>query len=276
MNDYEAKQQARADRARELAEKNRREAGAREREFRRNMDMIPMGQPILVGHHSERGHRAHLKRIDGHMRASVEADRKADYHEHKAATIEGRLESDSVISSDDPDAVEKLDAKIKRLESEQERMKAVNRIVREKPRNERTDGKIERLVALGLNAGSAEKVFEPDFGGRIGIPAYALQNNNGNIRRLKARREEIAARAEAGETKEQELAGGIRIANDPGDNRTRVYFPGIPPEPVRAELKANGFRWSRQEKAWQRHLSTAAEHRARDIVARHYGEEVGL
>jgi hypothetical protein len=29
--------------------------------------MIPPGQPILVGHHSEKRQRAHLKRIDQHF-----------------------------------------------------------------------------------------------------------------------------------------------------------------------------------------------------------------
>lgn len=41
-------------------------------------DMIPMGQPILVGHHSERRHRRDLDRIDGHMRAGVELSKEAN------------------------------------------------------------------------------------------------------------------------------------------------------------------------------------------------------
>ena len=51
-------------------------------------DMIPFGQPILVGHHSERRHRRDLDRIDQGMRTAVDEDRKADYFAERAATAE--------------------------------------------------------------------------------------------------------------------------------------------------------------------------------------------
>jgi len=41
---------------------------------------IPMGQPILVGHHSERGHRALLEKHDNAMRKGFELDEKAEYY----------------------------------------------------------------------------------------------------------------------------------------------------------------------------------------------------
>ncbi len=47
-----------------------------------------MGQPILVGHHSERGHRSLLQKSDNAMRKSVELDDKADYYANKAANAE--------------------------------------------------------------------------------------------------------------------------------------------------------------------------------------------
>jgi hypothetical protein len=51
-------------------------------------DMIPFGQPILVGHHSERGHRRDLDRIDRGMRTGFEEDRKADHYERRAVNAE--------------------------------------------------------------------------------------------------------------------------------------------------------------------------------------------
>lgn len=51
-------------------------------------DRIPMGQPILVGHHSERRHRRDLARIDGHMRRSVEASKEAARHDDRAKALE--------------------------------------------------------------------------------------------------------------------------------------------------------------------------------------------
>ena len=50
--------------------------------------MIPMGQPILVGHHSESRHRRDIKRIDSNMRKSIDESKKAEYFEHKSASLE--------------------------------------------------------------------------------------------------------------------------------------------------------------------------------------------
>lgn len=38
---------------------------------------IPLGQPILVGHHSEKRHRRHLERIENRVRKGFEAGEKA-------------------------------------------------------------------------------------------------------------------------------------------------------------------------------------------------------
>ena len=51
-------------------------------------DGIPMGQPILVGHHSERRHRRDLERMDRGMRASIAEDRKAGHFAERAETAE--------------------------------------------------------------------------------------------------------------------------------------------------------------------------------------------
>jgi Domain of unknown function (DUF3560) len=44
---------------------------------RRELEIIPPGQPILVGHHSDKGHRAHLNRIDRHFAKAKEHHDKA-------------------------------------------------------------------------------------------------------------------------------------------------------------------------------------------------------
>jgi len=73
------KQERRRDRYEELATKHRRESSRRHEASSREAAGIPLGQPILVGHHSEKRHRAHLKRIHGHMDKAVEHDGKANY-----------------------------------------------------------------------------------------------------------------------------------------------------------------------------------------------------
>jgi len=55
---------------------------------RRIGDMIPLGQPILVGHHSERRHRRDIERIDNAMRRSVDEAKRSDYHADRAEAAE--------------------------------------------------------------------------------------------------------------------------------------------------------------------------------------------
>ena len=49
---------------------------------------IPFGQPILVGHHSERRHRKDLERIDRGMRTGIDEARKAEHYERRAENAE--------------------------------------------------------------------------------------------------------------------------------------------------------------------------------------------
>lgn len=54
-------------------------------------DMIPFGQPILVGHHSEKRHRSHLNKIDTNMRKGVEAHKESVAEERLAASAAARV-----------------------------------------------------------------------------------------------------------------------------------------------------------------------------------------
>ena len=79
---------------------------------------IPPGQPVLADHYSAGGHRRALSRADQLMRASMEADKKAGYYAGRAASAA----CNTAISSDDPDAVDKLEAKLHKLQTAQERL----------------------------------------------------------------------------------------------------------------------------------------------------------
>lgn len=78
----------RSERFTDRAEKASAESMTRYKNAKQLGDMIPMGQPILIGHHSERGHRRHIEKIDNNMRKSIEADNKAEYYTDRAATAE--------------------------------------------------------------------------------------------------------------------------------------------------------------------------------------------
>jgi len=167
------------------------------------------------------------------------------------------------IRSSDADAVERLQQELDQLEQLQAKMRNANAAIR---RNKKDP--IEQLAAL-VNMGYSERVaselLKPDLCGRIGFADYQLKNNGANIRRIQARIEQISA-AQAKPVTEHE-GSAARIEDDPPANRVRLFFPGKPPEDVRAKLKANGFRWAPSIGAWQAYRNTRALETAKQVAA---------
>lgn len=258
LNDFNERRRARAERYRELAEKARAKSDSAFNGQRQILGHIPFGQPILVGHHSEHRHRRDLERADRLMRKAVEESKLAEVYEQRAQTIE----ASTVIFSDDPQAPDKLRAKIEHAERMQEAMKAGNRIVRNSKLND--DEKVRQLVALGLSQSSAYAALRPDFAGRVGFPDYALANNRANIRRMQARLSELAKPANEVDPIEGQ---GWRIKEHPDDNRIRIFFDAIPDQATRFYLKSHGWKWSPKAGSWQRHLNQNGRAAARQFVA---------
>lgn len=163
------------------------------------------------------------------------------------------------ISSDDPQAVEKLEAKLAALEKHQELMKAANVAIRMK---DPTEGDA-KLAELGYTPEDIAKLREPDFCGRIGYPAYLLQNNNANIRRIRGRIDELKKRTE--NTPEGWEFDGGRVVVNTTENRLQIIFDGKPDADIRTELKGEGFRWAPSQGAWQRQLTDNAMRAARRL-----------
>lgn len=165
------------------------------------------------------------------------------------------------IMAGDADATERLEDKIAKAEEVQARMKAANAAIRTHRKAGR-EAQIAGLVALGLSAGTAGRLLEPDFCGRIGFPDYELTNNNANIRRMKER----LASVSRNQAKEDTVIEGrnARFEDCPPDNRVRLFFAGKPDEAIRSDLKRSGFRWSPTIGAWQayRNHGTIAKARA--------------
>lgn len=163
------------------------------------------------------------------------------------------------ISSDDPQAVEKLEAKLATLEKHQEMMKAANAAIRMKD-PAKGDAK---LAELGYTPEDIAKLRAPDFCGRIGYPAYELQNNNANIRRIRGRIAELKKRTES--TPEGWKFDGGRVVVNTAENRLQIIFDGKPDADIRTELKGEGFRWAPSQGAWQRQLTDNAMRAARRL-----------
>lgn len=248
---YEAKRQARIERYKARAEKASQESTKLHEKAHKMASVIPLGQPILIGHHSEKTHRNLLKRIHKKTDKAVEEWEKSHYWKDRAKAAE----NNRAIYSDDPKATIKLREKIQKAEELQTIMKKANQIIRSKPKNERTEEKIKKLMELGLKMFTAEKFFTPDFMGQIGFADYKLTNNNANIRRMKQRLADLE-KVKQNETIEVEH-NSFKVIENVEENRIQIIFPGKPSYEIRTILKENGFRWAPSQGIWQRHLNNS-------------------
>lgn len=110
----EARLEIRADRHERTAARAAAESDARWDAYRQIADHIPLGQPILVGHHSERGHRADIKRMDSHIAKMGEAMRVAEVRAARAENLRRHLErGDSAVTIGN--RIKRNEAEIRRL-----------------------------------------------------------------------------------------------------------------------------------------------------------------
>lgn len=98
-------------------------------------DNIPFGQPVLVGHHSERGHRRDIARMDAGMRRSLDESQRAGHladrargaernerHKHNPGAMARRIETleaavrRNLRELDEAKAVEASDSYLERLQ----------------------------------------------------------------------------------------------------------------------------------------------------------------
>jgi len=120
MNAYEERQERKLERYQYLAHKLSKDSTNAYEQSSRISNAIPFGQPILVGHHSEKGHRRDIARIGNLMNKSIEYAEKSEHYSNKVNNIL----NPTCISSDDPEAVTKLKEKLERLLKERETIKA--------------------------------------------------------------------------------------------------------------------------------------------------------
>ncbi len=164
------------------------------------------------------------------------------------------------ISSDDPNSIEKLQAKLGELEKSQELMKNVNAYYR---KHKTLDG-CPQLSPDQIQQIEADMKAYPNLEHKP-YATWQLSNNSAEIRRVKSRIEEISKRKEIGFVG-WNFDGGEVVANTEA-NRLQILFDERPDETVRTELKSNGFRWSPKAGAWQRQLNPNAYWAADNITA---------
>ena len=194
---------------------------------------IPLGQPILIGHHSEKRHRRDIERIDSNMRKSCESAKMADHHRNKAAGLASQL--DNTVFSDDDNAIEALQERIADREAERERMKTANRAYKK--------GGLEAIKELlpieelknAVSVLTHQAYYQKPF------PPYALTKLGANIRRDKKRIEEIKRRNTR--QAEAEAEGGLIIKYSTDRSCCSVTFAEKPERDILQALRGAGFRW---------------------------------
>lgn len=278
MSDYAEKRAARIERLRARADKLRVTAEATNARASTMAEGIPLGQPILQGHHSERRDRNYRARINSlWARAAATYDKAAETERRASAA-----ERNTAISADNPEAASLLGEKILGLEAERETIKAANQAARRcklPATDDPTFGdRLKAAIAAGTiteaQALHIAKAIRHDWRKEFSIPAYVLSSLGANIRRLQERQKVETQRAEvrealAGETPTTEV-GAVRVVEDHDANRVRIVFPGKPAQALREKLKSYGYRWAPSEGAWQRQLNPHAVEVAK-MLAKEWG-----
>ncbi len=250
--DYEDRQERRRDRLEERAAKKHTEAESRFAASDR-MAGIMNGQPVLIGHHSEKRHRRDIDRMWNHTRKGLDAHHESQELERRAASV-----GKGGVSSDDPEAVTKLKAKLESLEAGRARMKAVNAAWRKhgKPRPDNAEAWNKIEATLGYSVDDVRLDMARDFMTRAPY-TYTITNIGSEIRRLEQRIKELE-QAEALPDHAPIEGDGWRIWEDRDENRLFIAHDSKPSVGVRAALKRHGFRWNRYATAWSRMLNSAA------------------
>lgn len=252
MNSYEQRQEERRERYEAKAAAARTESAQYRQRADQISGFIPMGQPILVGHHSEKRHRRDLDRLHTLAGKEFGAMDKAKHYAEKAASV-----GTGGVSSDDPDAVGKLREDLEAREQRQSHMKAVNAAFKRGGVDALSDEERAKWLRLKSICSYEDRPY----------PAYALSNNNAQIRRIKERMAELEARTGQADEVLHESQDFI-CRTDTTENRVMFEFPGKPDEETRGLLKSSGFKWSRSRMAWVRMLNNAGVNAARYVIGK--------
>ena len=259
MNAYEQKKAGRIERQRASAAKLQAEGDAKVARGSAMFDRIPFGQPVQHSHHSTQRDLNYRRKAHNSIGKGIELrDAAADL-----AARADRAEASTAVSSDDPDAVAKLRAKLVAATLRADTYAASIKLARKvaKPWTR------ESLAAGGVCAEVASFCVTMRF-----EPTAA--NVRADVRRIAARIAELEAKA-AAPVREAEVFGDVEVREDRETNRLLVCFPGKPDEATRTELKAAGFRYapsaSEGRGAWQRQPSFCAWESARHIARKASG-----
>lgn len=165
----------------------------------------------------------------------------------------------------DPNAREMLSERVKSLEDAFSQDEAMNAHYR----RQKTMAGFADLTPAQSAALDAEILRSPAFA-QSPCPDYELSSLRGKLKRARKRLEEYerlhAAPADASAIHFETTCASGEIVRNADQNRLQILFNAIPDADLRAALKANGFRWSPKNQAWQRQLTDNALRAARSVL----------
>lgn len=228
MNSYEEKQEAKRERLKDRAAGLRSKSNTLYQQGKTALEAIPFGQPILIGHHSEKSDRAYRSRAVGKIDNSIALDKRADELEQRAETV-----GTGGISSDDPEASAKLEEKLLKAEE-------AHTLMVERNREAKASGQPKPYAT------------------------YQLSNSRGRINQIKDRIQQLER---LGATTGVQASGiGWAVREDKDENRILFTFNEKPSEEHRTLLKSRGFKWSPRLKAWVRKITPNARYSAELLI----------
>ena len=250
-SDRDQRIEAKRDRLEDCADRAQGNAHTLHSQAKDMASVIPFGQPILIGHHSEQRDRNYRGRIHSKFGKAFAEQDKAEHLRSKAKTV-----GTGGVSSTAPDALEKLQAKLEALTTAQATMKLANAEYRK--------GGIDGIKCLSEKQLVDLKCqMAASWHGSKPFASYSLSNNNANIRRIRQRIEEVT---QLRESDALELThDDYRLFTDNG--RLQFEFKGKPNEQARAVIKGHTFKWSRYSGTWVRKATANAVRSAERAAA---------
>lgn len=263
-SDYKERKENRIDALEEKAARAKKESS---RHVQKSIDAgrgIEFGQPILVGHHSEKRHRAAIAKQEAEMHKAVSASDKSDYYQGRA---DAAADNNS-ISGDNPEAVNLYKEKLAKLEAAQEEMKSVNAYWRKHKTMKGYPGMSDTAAAETDEQMKTAYSWVQKSGP---FESWRLSNNNAEIRRIKEKLETLEKLDGMAAEIITFKGGEMRVSID--INRVQFIFDGKPSDEVRSILKHNGFKWAPSQGAWQRQRTAQAVCTAKGLISKLEGKQ---
>ena len=174
-------------------------------------------------------------------------------------------EPGSVVRSNDPDALQKLNEELEQLLKQQDLKKTANKLARKAAKMtkeeyeeylrdenpEWSDGLVSAIVSLW-----PQRPF----------PSFEITGINNKIKTKRARIQQIEAIRNVDDSPKETGIEGLQVVENGEEARIQLIFDGKPTEKARAILKRNGMRWAPSKQAWQRQLTSNARRAVKTYI----------